>query len=170
MKKKEWMILGLAIIIALIILILIVIFSVMFKSDSYSKKETKKELKTEVEEIIYEPIEYNLMDRIEKSFLEKYNVIEIMDAHKDMEPEINFLISSGVEGQELEHGVKRIVESYIEGQTRKVANEVLFEYVEAYNSWEVEHLIRKANNKEKIEVLYLYELRWIKNEGISLNK
>lgn len=164
MKKNEWMILALAAIVMSIVLILIVIFVAFLKNDDNSYKKNKKEEKVEVEEIIYEPIEYDVMERIEKTFLEKYNVIEIMDAHNDIEPEIDYIVSRGIEGENLKEEIRYIVESYVEGQTRRVANEVLFEYVEAYNAWEVDHLVKKANNKEKIEILYLYELKCLREE------
>jgi len=166
MRKKEWMILILAVIIVLILLVATLILAIVLKKDDTPSVETEKVTIAEVEEIVYEPIEEDIMVTIVRAFREQYNVIKIMDAHNELEPEIKSLIESGVSGERLKSQIQDMVESYVEGQTRQIARNVLFEYVEGYNSWELDYLVGKANNSEKVEVLYLFEIQHLKSQGV----
>ncbi len=64
--------------------------------------------------------------------------------------------------------IQWLIENYTEEETRKIAHEVLMEFVEGYTAWDMEYLMGQANNTEKNEVLYLFEIQHLKSIGIVL--
>ncbi len=162
------MLLALALIIgAIIVVISIIVFA--WQQQGQSKLNKKEEpVLPEVEEIVYDPVEADQWFEIERLFKQRYNVLEVVEAHDKLFPSIEAVIARDLSTNQTKAEIQWLIENYTEEETRKIAHEVLMEFVEGYTAWDMEYLMGQANNTEKNEVLYLFEIQHLKSIGIVL--
>ena len=169
MNKQEWVVFSIIMILGTLIIAMVggAIYWVQYEGSVLKSKEELKKPKP-IAAIYSKPVEADTRFSIQREFKRRYNVLEIVDAHALIQPEMDRLIAEGASETQIRSKLLFLIDAYVEQQTKQVAREVLMEYAPGYSQWDVQDLMSLANNDEKKHVLMLFELQYLKSKGIEM--